>query len=85
MHRFDINAEEWTVILANGRKPEARSQAATAVIGDLLIIWGGNGIDSLLDDIHMYNLLSNRWTELDVLSDIRPPAMKASCMVAHET
>jgi hypothetical protein len=70
----------WSPYLINSLQPKARSEFAYARSVDSFMIYGGQGDEELLDDMHSLNLRTNVWEEVQVRSKIKPVGRKGSCM-----
>ena len=81
MWQYDIDAGIWKAISQYGDIPEARSRHAYSTQGDALVIWGGEGASGMLQDLHIYNTLTNYWTTLVSESTSTPGAAIGACMI----
>lgn len=66
---FDFATDTWT-LLSSGDGPQARSSAGMEVVGEQLILFGGNASTSgtsyrSLDDLWAWDLVNGGWSELD--------------------
>lgn len=81
MWTFDIDQETWSLLSPFGSLPTARHLFAYGSFGDALVIWGGEDSTGLLNDIHIYNSITNKWTTITSLSYILPTSRKGACAV----
>jgi Galactose oxidase, central domain len=56
---FDISTRQWTELQCTGYIPSPREGHAAALVGDIMYIFGGRGVDGAdLSDLTAINLLS---------------------------
>ncbi|THU93881.1 galactose oxidase, partial [Dendrothele bispora CBS 962.96] len=59
---FDFETKRWTEMKCNGQVPAARDGHAAAVVGDMMYVYGGRGIDGEeLEDVSVLSLSSHIW------------------------
>lgn len=64
---FDVSTREWTELQCTGFVPAPREGHAAALVGDVMYIFGGRGVDGAdLDDLTACKL-SSRWFRTHVL------------------
>lgn len=76
LHILDLGSKEWTEPVCHGPRPPAReSHTATLVGDDKLVVFGGSGegVGNYLNDLHILDLKTMRWTSPEVKGDIPPP------------
>lgn len=84
---FDFASQTWSELPATGDAPPVRSNTAMAVVGDELVIYGGNDSPSGLsfqpmDDTYVLDLTTNVWRQ--VTGGAAPPARLFHAMAADE-
>ena len=77
---FDTNKWLWQFTKIAGTSPSPRSSHAAASSGDALLIWGGEGSSGLLNDMFIYNSLTNNWKEIIAISEPTPSERKGACL-----
>ena len=75
---FDAENEEWEYKETFGKAPARRYGHAANSHGTNLLIWGGTNGFFMYDDMFMYNVISNTWTELEINSDESPPGAEGA-------
>ena len=62
---YDVDANAWTELHPSNAGPSPRSRPSAWIVDDKLYIFGGvNSFFQVLDDLWVYDLDSNAWTEL---------------------
>jgi N-acetylneuraminic acid mutarotase len=62
---YDAKRNTWSQISANNAGPSARSRPAAWMVGDNLYVFGGiNAYFGTMNDLWVYHLASNSWSEL---------------------
>jgi len=84
---FDFASQTWSELPATGDVPPARSNSSMAVIGDEVVLFGGNdspsGLNfSPLDDTYVLDLTTNQWRQ--VTGGQAPPARLFHAMAGDE-
>jgi N-acetylneuraminic acid mutarotase len=77
---YSARANQWTQIHAANAGPSGRSRPSSWMVGNRLYIFGGiSAYFSTLNDLWVYNLDSNRWTEVipDGAAGSPPPRHEA--------
>ena len=82
---LDLTNDTWTELDTSGGGPSARSSHGAAVVGDKMIVYGGNTSTSGLsynpqDDVWSLDLVTLEWTELATTNT--PPARLFHTMTA---
>jgi N-acetylneuraminic acid mutarotase len=73
LYRFDIYTLQWTVLDARSA-PAPRSGHGLAFAGDILYVYGGNGMyGSVFGDLHQLELKESTWLQIGT-SESAPPA-----------
>ncbi|KAF9605346.1 hypothetical protein IFM89_016481 [Coptis chinensis] len=82
------NSESWMVLSTAGDKPIARFNHAATVIGDKMVVVGGESGHGLLDDVQVLNFEKFTWTTASSKLYLSPtslplksPACKGHCLV----
>ncbi|CAG9336306.1 unnamed protein product [Blepharisma stoltei] len=75
---FDCINENWSLVSSFGDHPLQRYAYASAVDGDLLLIWGGYGSLGYLNDGYVYDITSNTWTILEY-TGVAPSPRSGAC------
>ena len=70
--RYNPLANSWTTVSTNG-VPAARSAHTAVWTGSEMIVWGGSGTSSILNEGGRYNPAGNSWT---AMSTIGAPAAR---------
>lgn len=76
VHILDLQSKEWTIPECNGIPPSPReSHTATLVGDDKLVVFGGSGEGeaNYLNDLHILDLKTMKWTSPDVRGRIPVP------------
>ncbi|XP_016451042.1 uncharacterized protein LOC107775779 isoform X2 [Nicotiana tabacum] len=76
LHVLDIRSQEWTQLECQGIPPSPReSHTATLVGGDKIVIFGGSGEGegNYLNDLHVLDLKSMKWTSPEVRGEMPIP------------
>ncbi|XP_073026410.1 uncharacterized protein [Primulina eburnea] len=58
------SSEDWMVLSVSGVKPEARFNHAAAVVGNNMVVVGGESSDGLLDDVQVLSFDRFSWTKV---------------------
>ncbi len=78
LYMFDIKSHSWEFVLPKGQRPAARYLHSAVVVGDSMVIFGGN--DKASGDVWSFNFATRRWK---LLSKVQPfvayLAMTLSC------
>lgn len=62
---YDVKRNAWTQIIANNAGPSARSRPTAWMVGNQLYLFGGiNAFFGTMNDLWVYSLDSNTWSEL---------------------
>jgi len=64
--------DQWKEIIAENEPPQPRKDHAAWVNNDKMYVYGGQGKDSLLNDLWSYDPEGNVWIE-EVIQGIKPP------------
>ncbi|XP_049351998.1 tip elongation aberrant protein 1-like [Solanum verrucosum] len=76
IHVLDVRSQEWTQLECQGNPPSPReSHTATLVGGDKLVIFGGSGEGeaNYLNDLHVLDLKTMRWSSPEVRGEMPVP------------
>lgn len=76
IHVLDVRSQEWTQLECQGNPPSSReSHTATLVGGDKLVIFGGSGEGeaNYLNDLHVLDLKTMRWSSPEVKGEMPAP------------
>ena len=73
-----MDREKWEYVEIYGIKPAHRFGHAATAHGTSLLIWGGRNGNTLYNDMFMYNVLSKTWSELEIKSNLFPPAAEGA-------
>ncbi|THU93880.1 kinase-like protein [Dendrothele bispora CBS 962.96] len=74
---FDFETKRWTELKCDGQVPAARDGHAAAVVGDMMYIYGGRGIDGEeLEDVSVLSLSSHIWYSFQCHDMGTPPREK---------
>ncbi|PHT98713.1 hypothetical protein BC332_32372 [Capsicum chinense] len=76
IHVLDVRGQEWTQLECQGSPPSPReSHTATLVGGDKLVIFGGSGEGeaNYLNDLHVLDLKTMRWSSPEVRGELPVP------------
>ncbi|KAF5194047.1 Rab9 effector protein [Thalictrum thalictroides] len=76
LHVLDLRTKEWSSPKCEGTPPPPReSHTATVVSDDKLVIFGGSGEGdaNYLNDLHVLDLKTMRWTSPEIKGDIPAP------------
>ena len=65
LQRFDPTANQWTMLPS---APSPVTDAGVAIVGDQLIVVGGESIGTVFSTVRAYNLASKAWTTLASLA-----------------
>ncbi|XP_077239930.1 uncharacterized protein LOC143880838 isoform X2 [Tasmannia lanceolata] len=77
LHILDLRTKEWSRPNCEGNPPSPReSHSATVISDDKLVIFGGSGEGeaNYLNDIHILDLTTMKWTSPDVKGDLPAPS-----------
>lgn len=66
--------EIWEYIESTSSPPKRCGHKQASILGDTFLIFGGKNEDGYLNDIHLYNFMSNDWLDLTGTSPIQPRA-----------
>lgn len=72
---------KWSQILYKNKGPSPRHSFSHASIGDIIIIWGGITKSGYSNEMFIYNVVTNKWTEIDSTSHLKPSKRYGACMV----
>ncbi|OMJ69087.1 hypothetical protein SteCoe_33288 [Stentor coeruleus] len=78
---YDPVTNIWNLLNTINKSPTARSHFASASGTDIFIIWGGEDDSGLTNDMFIYNVIKNTWTEKISSSLSIPSKRKGACMV----
>lgn len=67
------SSEDWMVLSVSGVKPEARFNHAAAVVGNNMVVVGGESSDGLLDDVQVLSFDRFSWTKVSPKRYRSPP------------
>ncbi|KAM5561012.1 hypothetical protein ABKV19_021900 [Rosa sericea] len=74
LHILNLMTKEWTRPECGGTPPSPReSHSATLVDDEELVVFGGSGEGQSLNDLHVLDLKTMRWTSPEVKGDIPVP------------
>ncbi|XP_050384358.1 uncharacterized protein LOC126800971 [Argentina anserina] len=74
LHILNLMTKEWTRPEYGGTPPSPReSHSATLVDDEELVVFGGSGEGECMNDLHVLNLKTMRWTSPEVKGDIPVP------------
>ncbi|KAK6930120.1 Kelch repeat type 1 [Dillenia turbinata] len=83
------NSENWMVLSISGEKPVPRFNHAAAVIGNKMVVVGGESGNGLLEDVQVLNFDQFNWTSASSKQYLSPasfplkiPACKGHCLVS---
>ncbi|MBA0714116.1 hypothetical protein Golax_013112, partial [Gossypium laxum] len=83
------NSENWMVLSVAGEKPVPRFNHAAAVVGNRMIVVGGESGNGLLDDVQVLNFDNFSWTSASSKLYLSPssfplkiPSCKGHCLVS---
>ncbi|KAL5701106.1 hypothetical protein ACHQM5_026481 [Ranunculus cassubicifolius] len=83
------NSESWMVLSTAGDKPAPRFNHSATVIGDKMVVVGGESGQGLLDDVQVLNFEKFKWTTASSKLYLSPtslplklPACKGHCLVS---
>ena len=85
LHILDLGSKEWTRPECRGSPPSPReSHTATLLGDDKLVIFGGSGEGetNYLNDLHVLDLKTMRWTSPEVKGDTTPAPRDSHSAVA---
>ncbi len=78
LYMFDIKSHSWEFVLPKGQRPGARYLHSAVVVGDSMVIFGGN--DKASGDVWSFNFATRRWKLLSkVQLFVAELAMMLSC------
>ncbi|KAK9805604.1 hypothetical protein WJX72_007339 [[Myrmecia] bisecta] len=63
---YDMRWNRWTEAFCAGTPPAPRSSHAAAIVGDLMIIFGGQSRTHVFGDLHVLQLVSLTWVQVEV-------------------
>ncbi|KAF2548073.1 hypothetical protein F2Q70_00023959 [Brassica cretica] len=67
---FDTHTSTWSMLKTYGKPPVSRGGQSVTVVGKTLVIFGGQDAKrSLLNDLHVLDLETMTWDEIDALLD----------------
>jgi len=81
--KFDLNTHEWSRCMAGGQYPAPKALASMVQYKDNLVYFGGWAHPPpypimqpwrIFDELHMYNVTTNRWTHVVTTSTPFPCA-----------
>ena len=78
--KYDLDTQNWELVLGFGSIPEARSRHACDSEGDIIIVWGGRGEFGELNDLHKYNSLAKVWTKIEKANEESPTSRSGACI-----
>jgi len=83
---LDLNTRVWTRLEPDGDGPATRDNARGFVdVGrNLLVLWGGQRHDGVVNDLWTYSLATNQWQEL-FLAEPMPQSRVGSASFVRET
>lgn len=74
LHILNLVTKEWSRPKCTGTPPSPReSHSATLVDDEELVVFGGSGEGECLNDLHVLDLKTMRWTSPEVKGDIPVP------------
>ncbi|KAF2557031.1 hypothetical protein F2Q68_00018258 [Brassica cretica] len=72
---FDTHTSTWSMLKTYGKPPVSRGGQSVTVVGKTLVIFGGQDAKrSLLNDLHVLDLETMTWDEIDALGVSPSPA-----------
>nr|XP_009802411.1 PREDICTED: acyl-CoA-binding domain-containing protein 4-like isoform X2 [Nicotiana sylvestris] len=73
---FDLQMHTWSTLKTYGKTPVSRGGHSVTLVGTSLVIFGGQDANrSLLNDLHILNLETMAWDEVDTLG--MPPSPRS--------
>ncbi|MBA0699240.1 hypothetical protein Goari_000893, partial [Gossypium aridum] len=73
---FDLQTGTWSVLNTYGKAPVSRAGQSVTLVGTTLVIFGGQDAKrTLLNDLHILNLETMTWNEIDAVG--APPSPRA--------
>ncbi|CAG9320211.1 KEL2_1 [Blepharisma stoltei] len=74
---FNCVDETWKAIDTTGNIPSKRYGYASAANADLMLVWGGYGVNGYLNDGYLLDITSNAWHTLTYSGDVPSPRVGA--------
>jgi hypothetical protein len=82
VHVWSKETMEWKFLVTNGELPEKRSHHTGTVSGNRLIVFGGLSQEGKrLNDIHVLDLTTLTWSQLEVRGTLPSPRLGHSCVM----
>lgn len=74
LHILNLITKEWTRLECGGTPPSPRESHSATLVDDVeLVVFGGSGEGECLNDLHVLDLRTMRWTSPEVKGDIPVP------------
>lgn len=80
---FDSDFDIWTQLKSSGLVPEKRQKSAFCSDGNILFLFGGEGL-SLFNDLYYYSVITGKWYLISQNKDPWPSPRSSSCMIYYE-
>jgi len=78
LYKFTIASKSWDGPINVTPKPPARFYHSAMINNGLMYIYGGQGANNALNDMWVYNISGNSWTQLNVSSSARTKVATAA-------
>ncbi|CAH8390425.1 unnamed protein product [Eruca vesicaria subsp. sativa] len=73
---FDLHTCTWSILKTDGKPPISRGGQSVTLVGKKLVIFGGQDVNkSLLNDLHLLDLDTMTWDEIDAVGS--PPSPRS--------
>ncbi|KAL2469247.1 Acyl-CoA-binding domain-containing protein 4 [Forsythia ovata] len=80
---FDLQTRTWSTLKTRGKPPVSRGGQSVTLVGSTLVLFGGQDAKrSLLNDLHILDLASMTWDEMDTLG-VPPSARSDHAAAVH--
>ncbi|KAL2490548.1 Acyl-CoA-binding domain-containing protein 4 [Abeliophyllum distichum] len=80
---FDLKTRTWSTLKTRGKPPVSRGGQSVTLVGSALILFGGQDAKrSLLNDLHILDLATMTWVEMDTLG-VPPSARSDHAAAVH--
>ena len=81
MFQLDLNDWTWSKTQCRGKSPEPRSSHAACRVESSIFVHGGWNAVQQFNDLHIFDTITNTWTEADVSTTAPPCWNHGACAV----